>query len=161
MIQPHKTPSGDETLHTIGCVGRVTSFTETDDGRYMISLTGISRFRIQSEEDGFAPYRRAVVSWNDFATDMGKPETDPTLDRPQLIALLERYFAAEELETDWEAMKSAEDELLINSLSMLCPLAPEDKQALLEAPSLMSRRETLVTLLEFAMHMGAKDEVRQ
>ena len=161
MIQPHKTPSGDDTLHTIGCVGRITSFTETDDGRYMVSLTGLSRFRIKSEEDGFAPYRRATVSWDDFSGDMGKPETDKGFDRKPLISLLERYFAAEELDTDWDAMQSAEDELLINSLSMLCPLSPEDKQALLEAPSLVSRRETLVTLLEFAMHVGKKDEVKQ
>lgn len=161
MVQPHKTPAGDDTLHSIGCVGRITSFTETDDGRYMVSLTGLSRFRIMSEENGFVPYRRASVAWDDFSSDMGKPETDKMLDRAHLISLLERYFAAEELDTDWDAMQSAEDELLINSLSMLCPLSPEDKQALLEAPSLASRRETLVTLLEFAMHVGKADEVRQ
>ncbi len=86
--------------------------------------------------------------------ELGPVETDAGFDRPPFIALLARYFAAQGLSTDWDSLKEAEDELLINSLSMLCPFEPEDKQALLEAPSLSTRRETLVTLIEFALRGG-------
>ena len=153
MIQPRAVPGGEgNRLHAIGCAGRLTAFSETEDGRYMITLTGISRFRLLSEVEGFAPYRRARVSWDGFARDRGAAETDPGLDRAAFLDLLGRYFAAVELSTDWSSLRGAEDELLINALSMLCPFAPEERQALLEAPSLTTRRETLVTLMEFVLH---------
>ncbi|MBT8424429.1 MAG: ATP-dependent protease [Silicimonas sp.] len=162
MIQPMTTGvDQQDRLHAIGCAGRVTSFSETDDGRYMITLAGISRFRVAKEVEGFAPYRRCDVSWTGFERDFGGVEVDPGFDRKKFFALLSRYFDAEELQTDWESLKEAEDELLINSLSMLCPFEPEDKQALLEAPSLETRRETLVTLIEFAMRGGGQDELLQ
>lgn len=153
MIQP---ANADGTrLQAIGCVGRITSFTETDDNRYMVQLTGISRFRLTREVEGFTPYRRAEVSWDGFERDLGRAEKDPGLDRGSFLDLLARYFDVAELRTDWGSLTEAEDELLINSLSMLCPFDPEDKQALLEAPSLPTRRETLVTLMEFALASGA------
>ncbi|MFN3955180.1 MAG: LON peptidase substrate-binding domain-containing protein [Pararhodobacter sp.] len=152
MIQPRAVPSGGEArLHAIGCAGRLTAFSETEDGRYMITLTGVSRFRLLGEIEGFAPYRRARVSWEGFARDMGTAETDPGLCRPEFMDLLSRYFVAVQLSTDWSSLKEAEDELLVNALSMLCPFAPEERQALLEAPTLDTRRETLVTLMEFAL----------
>ncbi len=161
MIQPHDTPQGDRRLHTIGCAGRLTGFAETEDGRYMITLTGISRYRITAEVSGFSPYLKADVTWSDFARDLGPTEHDPAFRRKPFLALLARYFAAQELATDWDALTEAEDELLINSLSMLCPFEPEDRQALLEAPSLQTRRETLVTLIEFALRGGTGEEVMQ
>ncbi|TXI06588.1 MAG: ATP-dependent protease [Pseudorhodobacter sp.] len=161
MIQPRQTPGGEKLLCAIGCAGRVTAFSETEDGRYMITLTGISRFRLRDEVQGFTPYRRALVDWAGFTRDMGGAEDDPGLDRAQVMDQLARYFAHHKLGTDWESLKSAEPELLINALSMLLPLPPEDKQALLEAPSLMTRRETLVTLLEFSLRSGNGDEVLQ
>jgi len=152
MIQPRTVPDGEEArLHAIGCAGRLTAFSETEDGRYMITLTGVSRFRVLSEVEGFAPYRRTRVSWEGFGRDLGQAETDPGLDRPAFMDLLSRYFTAVELSTDWSSLKEADDELLINALSMLCPFPPEERQALLEAPSLDTRRETLVTLMEFAL----------
>ena len=155
MIQPNKVPGRDgDGLHAIGCVGRVTQFSETEDRRYMITLSGISRFRILEEVDGFTPYRRARVSWEGFGRDLGPTEDDPGFDRSAFMALLGRYLEARELQTDWDTLKDAEDELLINSLSMLLGFEPEDKQALLEAPSLSTRRETLVTLIEFALRSG-------
>jgi len=160
MIQPRPVPGGDNKLSSIGCAGRLTAFSETEDGRYMITLTGISRFRLVREVDGFTPYIRGEVAWTDFARDLGKPEHDRGFDRARFLDLLERYFAAQNLSTDWEVLKEAEDELLVNSLSMLCPFEPEDKQALLEAPTLATRRETLVTLMEYAMR-GGDDEVMQ
>ena len=161
MLQPHGAKMDAKSLHAIGCAGRVTSFSETEDGRYMITLAGISRFRVLRELDGFTPYRRCEISWAGFDRDLGSAETDPGFDRDRFFRLLGRYFDAEELQTDWSSLKEAEDELLINSLSMLCPFEPEDKQALLEAPSLQTRRETLVTLIEFSMRGGASDEVLQ
>lgn len=161
MVQPRDGGArmGDPKLHSIGCAGRVTAFSETEDGRYMITLSGISRFRILHEVEGFTPYRRFDVSWDTFSRDLGQPETDPDFPRAAFLDLLSRYFAAEELSTDWGSMREAEDELLINSLSMLCPFDPEDKQALLEAPSLTTRRETLMTLLEFALLGGTNEEM--
>jgi hypothetical protein len=157
MIQPRTGPKGEARLNTIGCAGRLTAFSETEDGRYMITLNGVSRFRLLRDVEGFTPYIRAEVSWTDFARDLGRSETDEGLNRPAFLELLGRYFVHQGLDTDWDAMKDAEDEFLINSLSMLLPFEPEDKQALLEAPTLQNRRETLVTLLEFALHSGGEE----
>jgi hypothetical protein len=157
MIQPRTGPKGEARMNSIGCAGRLTAFSETEDGRYMITLTGVSRFRLLREVDGFTPYLRAEVSWTDFARDLGRSEADDGLNRPAFLELLGRYFSTQGLDTDWDAMKDAEDEFLINSLSMLLPFEPEDKQALLEAPTLKTRRETLVTLLEFALHGGGEE----
>lgn len=162
MVQPMNVPgrSGDD-LQTIGCVGRVTQFTETEDHRYLITLTGVSRFRVLREVEGFQPYRRCEVSWDGFSSDLGAVEKDDSLLRPEFMCLLEKYFGTLDLSTDWETLKEADDELLINSLSMLLDFAPEDKQALLEAPSLATRRETLITLIEFALLGGAGEDVMQ
>lgn len=157
MIQPRTGPKGEARMNSIGCAGRLTAFSETEDGRYMITLTGVSRFRLLREVDGFTPYLRAEVGWTDFARDLGRSEADDGLNRPAFLELLGRYFSTQGLDTDWDAMKDAEDEFLINSLSMLLPFEPEDKQALLEAPTLKTRRETLVTLLEFALHGGGEE----
>ena len=161
MIQPRKGPKGEKRLAAIGCAGRLTQFSETEDGRYMITLTGISRFRLTREITGFTPYIRAEVNWSDFARDLGSSEADDAFDRDGFLDLLGRYFADQHLSTDWEGLKGAETELLVNSLSMLCPFEPEDKQALLEAPTLSTRRETLVTLMEFALRGGGEEERMQ
>ena len=161
MLQPYETPGGEGRLHSIGCAGRLTAFSETEDGRYMITLSGQSRFRVTSEVQGFAPYRRCEVNWSGFERDLGPVEEDKDFQREAFLKLLNRFFRDRGLSTDWGSLREAEDELLINSLSMLCPFSPEDKQALLEAPSLSTRRETLVTLIEFALHTGDNDEVMQ
>ena len=162
MVQPREVPRGaDARLHSIGCAGRITAFSETEDGRYMITLTGASRFRVQREVEGFTPYIRCDVDWSGFSRDLGPPERDEGFDRDRFLDLLRRYFESQRLSTDWDSMKEAEDELLINSLSMLCPFDPEDKQALMEAPSLSTRRETLVTLIEFALRAGSGEETMQ
>lgn len=160
MVQPYESPDGDR-LHTIGCAGRVSAFSETEDGRYMITLSGVSRFRIQDEVEGFTPYRRCNVTWDGFERDLGATEKDPDFNRDNFMGALGKFFEVQGLNTDWESLGEAEDELLINSLSMLCPFEPEDKQALLEAPSLSTRRETLTTLIEFALRGGSGEEVMQ
>ena len=162
MIQTRETPAGEQRLQAIGCAGRLTGFSETEDGRYMITLSGMSRFRVREEVQGFTPYRRCMVDWGPFGRDLSREdETDPGFDRKAFLSLLGRYLSTMNLSTDWDSLKEADTELLINSLSMLCPFSPEDKQALLEAPSLSTRRETLVTLIEFALRSGDGDEVMQ
>jgi Lon protease-like protein len=162
MIQPNEVPGRSGTgLHAIGCAGRIMQFSETEDGRYLITLGGMSRFRVAKEIEGFTPYRRCDVNWEGFDRDLGPEEKDPGFARPGFLKLLERYFDARELSADWDTLREADDELLINSLSMMLDFDPEDKQALLEAPSLTTRRETLVTLLEFQLRGGQESEVMQ
>lgn len=161
MIQPYDAPGSSGKLHSIGCAGKLTAFSETEDGRYMITLSGASRFRIIEEVEGFTPYRRCKVSWQGFDRDLGPVEKDTDFDRTAFMEALGRYLTEQGLSTDWESLGDAEDELLINSLSMLCPFEPEDKQALLEAPSLSTRRETLMTLIEYSLRGGSGEEVMQ
>lgn len=153
MVQPR-----GEDLHAVGCAGRVTAFTETPDRRYMITLTGISRFRVGAVREGFAPYRLAKAGWNEFAGDLAKPREDPGLDRTRFLAMLARYFEQNGLESDQESLRGAEDELLIDALSMTLPFEPEDKQALLEAPDLPARRKVLETLIEYSLRQGQGEE---
>lgn len=159
MVQP--LPNSDNTLHRIGCAGRVTQFSETEDGRYMITLAGVSRFRILKEETGFQAYRRCLVDWQDYDRDLGMHEHDPEFQRATFLRLLQKYFDAQALSTDWDAMKEADDEMLINSLAMLLELQVEDKQAMLEAKSLAERRKILTTLLEFALLGGDTEDRMQ
>lgn len=160
MIQTRDVPTdiGDPPLHKIGCAGRITSFTETDDGRYLISIKGISRYRILDSETGFTPYIKATVNWVDFERDLGEEEVEEDFDRPAFLSLLEAYFEANELQTDWDGLKDASEEMLINSLSMMCPFGPEERQALLESPCLKRRRETVATLMEFSLRLTSEDK---
>jgi hypothetical protein len=158
MVQPNAVPGREgHGLHTIGCAGRITQFSETEDGRYMITLGGISRYRVQKEVEGFTPYRRCEVDWSGFEQDRRAEESDAGFEREGFLTLLGRYFDARGLSADWATLKEADDELLINSLSMMLDFEAEDKQALLEAPSLETRRETLVTLIEYALRGGQEE----
>jgi uncharacterized protein len=156
LVQPM-----DSRLHDIGCAGRLTQFSETGDGRYMITLSGISRFRILREVSGFTPYLKADIRWQEFERDLGGEDKDPEFDREVFLNLLSRYFTSVGLSTDWESLKEADEELLINSLSMLCPFEVEEKQALLEAPRLSDRRQIIAALMEFSCRGGSGDEALQ
>jgi Lon protease-like protein len=153
MIQPRSNPvdGAAETLHHIGCAGRLTRFSEAGDGRYLVTLTGISRFRLIEQIEGFTPYIKGGVDWGSFGTDLVDTDKDTTFDRPAFLELLGRYFEFAGLTSDWDALKDADEANLINTLSMLCPFPSEEKQALLEAPDLRIRRETLTSLIQFAM----------
>ena len=155
MIQGNSNTGNSKDLHKIGCAGRIIQFSETPDGRYMITLGGVSRFKIETEEIGFTPYKKAQVDWSKYEKDLGPTEKDKDFDRDYFMNLLGKFFISADLKTDWNSLKDADEELLINSLSMLCPFEPEDKQALLEAKSLVLRRKTLTTLLEFSI-LGGK-----
>lgn len=146
MIQP--TGDDDKGLFSVGCAGRITTLSETDDGRYLIGLSGVSRFRVVQEVEGFAPYRQAQVMWDEFELDTKTPQQDgDDFDREGFLAIVERYFQAKSLDTDWDAFGKASEETIINALCMICPFTEQEKQALLEAEDLSERRNTLNTLL--------------
>ncbi|TRW98624.1 ATP-dependent protease [Paracoccus sp. M683] len=154
MIQPC-----EDGLAEVGCAGRVVAFSETDNGRMLIQLRAVCRFRLNQVEEGFHPYLTGWADWSGFADDLSNSaETDPGFDRAPFMARLRRYMLAHELSTDWETAGNAETETLINSLSMLLPLPPEEKQALLEAPTLAERRALLDGLIEFALRSGENEE---
>ena len=162
LVQPNEVAGRDGNgLHMIGCAGRITQFSETEDGRYMMTLGGVSRFRVIKEVEGFSPYRKCEVNWDGFDRDLGDVEQDVVFDRKPFLNQLNKYFEAKGLSADWETLEEAEDELLINSLSMMMDFEPEDKQALLEAPSLSTRRETLVTLIEYSLRGGDGGDMMQ
>jgi Lon protease-like protein len=163
MIQPREMSGSrvEIALQQIGCAGRVTSFSETEDGRYMITLSGISRFRIETLHSGFTPYICGDVNWTGFSGDLRGAGVDAAFNRPAFLRTLSRFFESKSLSTDWSSMKDADAELLINSLSMLCPFGAAEKQALLEARDLAERRKTLVTLMEFALAgNGGEDKLQ-
>ena len=161
MVQPYEDDARPPRLHTIGCAGRVTSLSETEDGRYLIVLSGTSRFRIRGELDGFTPYRRVDAKWDDFHADLDGPEDPGKFDQQAFMDLLQKYFDTAGLSSDWESMQEAEPEMLINSLSMMCPFAVEEKQALLEAPALSDRLDTLRALMQFAIAEGGESGALQ
>lgn len=155
MIQPE-----DGGLASVGCAGRVVVFNETEDGRMMIQLQAVSRFRLTEVEEGFQPYLTGCVSWTGFQRDIGKPETDSDFQRTTFLARLRRFMDDRDLSTDWDSASDAETETLINALSMLLPFEPKEKQALLEAPTLAERRELLDGLIEYALRSGGENEER-
>ncbi|MDS9466970.1 LON peptidase substrate-binding domain-containing protein [Paracoccus sp. MBLB3053] len=160
MIQPVH-PEG-QRLAQIGCAGRIVAFSELDDNRLMISLKARSRFRLGRIEDGFRPYRYAKVRWTGFERDLSsRPETVEGFDRDALMARLARFARQRGLVSDWSSAESADEEALVNSLSMLLPFSTEEKQALLESPSLADRRELLDGLLEYALRGGDDEEIIQ
>jgi len=155
MVQPSDPPQGDATggmnppVYPTGCAGRITAFAETDDGRYLITLTGVSRFRIRDELPLLSGYRRVVPDWQAFAQDLDAPGATG-FDRDRFIRGLKGFFAQRQISADWEAIDKAAGEHLITSIAMLCPFAPSEKQALLEAADLEERARLLVALIEMA-----------
>lgn len=160
MIQPQE--GGLDELAGIGTAGRIVGFSETDDGRYLVTLQARSRFRLTGVRPAPTPYLLGGADWADFARDRGQQaETDPALRRDEFLDRLRRFMNAHELSTDWEATESVDDEMLINSLATVLPFPPEEKQALLEAPDLPRRREILDALMDYALRSGDNEEVIQ
>jgi Lon protease-like protein len=159
MVQPDARAARSETgpgLYRIGCLGRLSSFSETDDGRLLITLTGLVRFRI-AEELPLAQggYRRVRADYAGFAPDLAVEEEEedapPAVDRAELLDALRPYFRARGIEANWEAVEQTADHMLVTTLSMVCPFEVPEKQALLEAPDSGERARMLVAL----MRMGA------
>jgi Lon protease-like protein len=159
MIQPDDSAAPcacGPTLRQVGCAGRIISFAETGDGRYMITLTGIARFRVVEELPLTAPFRRCRVSAEPFGNDFVAQET--AVDRQAVLRAFRAYLTAHNLDADWESVGRASNETLVNALAMMAPFGAAEKQALLEAPDLKARAETLVAVTEMALATNAPAE---
>ncbi len=153
MIQPDptrpRTPTGP-ALYRVGCLGRITSFSETDDGRYLITLTGVTRFAVSVELETRRGYRRVRADLARFAADL-EPEEEG-VERAVLLAALRAYFAARGFDANWDAINEMPDGVLVATLAMVCPFEPPEKQVLLEAPGIADRARALLALLQMGAH---------
>jgi uncharacterized protein len=154
MIQPQDAAGdeGDPPLYRTGCMGRIIEFRETEDGRYLLVLKGVARFNVTAEPRRDALFRSVVPDWRRYESDLA--DTQPELARDRLMAALKPYFARHHIEADFSAIASAPARRLVNSLSMLCPFAPREKQALLEAADATARGELLIALMEMGALAG-------
>lgn len=144
-------PGKNADLHRVGCAGRITSYKELDDGRYIIQVTGIIRFEAVDEAYTDKPYRIVSASYDRYASDLTEGLGEERVDRTNLLRVLKAYLDANQLQTDWGAIQRASNEVLINALSVMAPYGPEEKQALLEATDLKTRAEVLVALAEIEL----------
>jgi Lon protease-like protein len=154
MIQPdtaHPGPDDRPHLFKVGCVGRITQFAETGDGRYLIQLTGVSRFAVEQELSVPSPYRQCRVTYAPFADDFVARKGEQAVDRAAVLEALSAFLKANKLKADWEGIENAPNEALVNALAMMSPYGPAEKQALLEAPDLKTRAEILVAVTEIEL----------
>jgi hypothetical protein len=155
MVQPAYEGVSDAArppLATIGCLGRITGFQETGDGRYYLTLTGIIRYRIEHELDVATLFRQAHVSYEAFAGDLQAGEGEDDVNRRKLLETFQRYLDANHMEADWRSVNDAPNEPLVNALSMMAPYGPREKQALLEAKTLYDRAEMLIAMTELSLN---------
>ena len=152
MIQPcAEAPDvGAARVYETGCAGRITAFSETDDGRYLITLTGAIRFDVERELPPIEGYRRVVADYGRFRSDLEEEASE--IDRERFLETLGCYFEANGIEGDWKAIEEAGDAALVTSMAMICPFAAPEKQALLEAMSLPERARTMTAIMEMAIH---------
>ena len=155
IIQPRDDrPESDDrgpALHDVGCLGRITSFSETDDGRMIISLTGVARFRLVEELDVLTPYRQARVDYRPYDSDLIADVGGIDVNRDGVIDVLKRYLDLNGMQADWEAIEESGNEALVNSLCIISPYGGPEKQAMLEAVSLGERAEILIALTEMVL----------
>lgn len=154
MIMPDAGNPGPESrpnLYRVGCVGRITQIAESGDGRYLLQLTGISRFRIEEELRVATAYRQCRVTYSPFADDFIARKGENEVDRNAVLQALSDFLEANNLKTDWEGIENAPNEALVNALAMMSPYGSAEKQALLEAPNLKTRAEILVAVTEIEL----------
>jgi Lon protease-like protein len=154
MIQPADEDAdlaGNPELRRIGCAGRITAYAEMPDDRLLITLTGVCRFAIASELESKQPYRLIEPDFTAFADDLDPGHGQAMVDRDSLLKVFRNYLTANDLSADWEQVAAASNESLVNTLSLLAPYPPRDKQALLEALDLQTRAEVLIALTEMAL----------
>jgi Lon protease-like protein len=154
MIQPdatHPGPDDKPSLFKVGCVGRITQLAETGDGRYLIQLTGVARFRIDAELPVSTPYRQCRVIYTPFIDDFTARKGEEEVDRERLLRSLSDFLKANNLKADWEGIENAPNEALVNALAMMSPYGTAEKQALLEAPDLKTRAEILIAVTEIEL----------
>src|SRR4029077_12618567 len=151
MIQPDISHSRDEArpaLFRVGCVGRITQLAESGDGRYILELTGVSRFKVVEEVTALTAYRQCKVDFFSYVDDFTARKGEEAVDREALLEVLTDFLEANNLKVDWEGIESAPNEALVNALAMMSPYGPAEKQAMLEAPDLKTRAEILIAVTE-------------
>jgi hypothetical protein len=161
MIQPdtaHPGPEEKPNLFKVGCVGRITQLAESGDGRYLIQLTGICRFRVEHELSVTTAYRQCHVDYARFVDDFVARKGEQTVDRKALLSALRDFLKANNLKADWDGIEKAPNEALVNALAMMSPYGPAEKQALLEAPDLKTRAEILVAVTEIELAKSQTEE---
>ena len=152
LIQPLDGEDGNSPkLQAIGCAGRITAYSESDDGRLLITITGICRFSLRKEVDSAKPYREAAVDYGKFGIDLVSEIGAASVNRAELVTAFRNYLEANSMTANWREVETVSTEILVNTLSLLAPYPPRDKQALLEAPDLKSRAEVLVALTELQL----------
>jgi uncharacterized protein len=139
-------------MFSVGCLGRISSFSETDDGRYLITLTGMIRFRLVEEQELRRGYRRMLVAYRSYQADLDALPDEESVPRAEFLGVLRPYFRSQGMEVNWEAVEKTPEALLVTTLSMLCPFAVPEKQALLEAPDPAARTQMMLTLMRMAVH---------
>ena len=150
-----ESPTGKHVgLRRVGCAGRVTAYQEVPDGRVVITLTGICRFTVLSETPSAKPYRICEVTYDPFLADFERDADQSGVNREQLLAVLKRYLEANNYKADWRSIEQAPSEHLVNSLSIMSPYGPEEKQALLEAADVKARADVLIALAEMELAAG-------
>ncbi len=158
MIQPESSlTNGKPALYSLGCAGKVTSFSETGDGRYLVTLTGIARYHIDEELTVMTPYRQCRVDFGTFARDFDSEAGEEDVDRAGLLRTLRSFAEAHGLSVDWQGIDDAPNDALVNALSMMSPFGPREKQALLEAADLKTRADVLIAIAEIELARGAGD----
>jgi len=158
MIQPdhaHPGPEQKPNLYRVGCAGRITQLAETGDGRYLLQLTGVARFRIEEELSVATAYRQCRVTFAPFAADFIARKGEEAVDRDHLLEALRAFLKANNLKADWHGIESAPNEALVNALAMMSSYGSAEKQAMLEAPDLKTRAEILIAATEIDL---AKDK---
>lgn len=150
-VQPALSVPGAPDIVEVGCVGRITEIAESGDGRYLLNLSGVARFRVVAEVDSGTPFRQARVDYAPFRDDFTPNLGADAVDRGTLLRTLAAYLDANRLEADWESIKDAPNEALVNALAMMAPFGPREKQALLEAGSLAARAEMLIAVTQMSM----------
>ncbi|AZN70349.1 peptidase S16 [Georhizobium profundi] len=153
--RPGATSDAQSGLCAVGSIGRVVSFSETGDGRYIVSLIGVCRTRLIEEVVSRKPYRTFRIA--PFLSDLAPDETADSVDRAALLSSFKSYLDANQLEVDWQSVQRASNTTLVNSMSMMSPYGPPEKQALLEAPDLKTRADTLVAITEIALARASDD----
>jgi Lon protease-like protein len=151
MIQPdvaHTVNEAKPALFKVGCVGRITQLAEAGDGRYILELTGVARFKVVEELSALTPYRQCQVDYAPFIDDFTARKGEEAVDREALLEVLTDFLKANNLKVDWDGIENAPNEALVNALAMMSPYGPPEKQAMLEAPDLKTRAEILVAVTE-------------
>jgi len=160
MIQPDsevESPGSAPKLFKVGCAGRITQFAESGDGRYLLTLTGVARFRVVEELSTTTPYRQVRADFSAFGNDFIARFGEDDVDRDGVIEALRQFVKAMEIDVDWRGVEQAPNEALVNALCMMTPFGVREKQALLEAPDLKSRAEALIALTEIEIMRGDDD----